>query len=79
MKELSYPRLRRSEIIKVKNKKQRPIKDFFKERNILLEISYLLLFLVFVDLDIVLERQCYCTLNFHHFSFFIVWDDSANH
>ena len=69
----------RLEIIRVKNKKQRLIKDFFKWRNILLEISFLLLFLIFVDLDILLERQCYLALNLYHFSLFIVWDDPANH
>ena len=62
----------RLEIIRVKKNKQRPMKDFFKQRNILLEISFLLLFLIFVDLDILLERQCYLALNLHHFSLFII-------
>ena len=60
----------RLKIIRVKNKKQRPIKDFFKQKNILLEISFLLLFLIFVDLDILLERQCYFALILQHFSLF---------
>ena len=46
------------EVIRVKNKKQRPLKDFFNWRNFFLEISFLLLFLIFVDLDILLEKQC---------------------
>ena len=69
----------RLEIIRVKSKKKWPIKDFFKWWNILLEISFLLLFLMFVDFNILLERQCYFVLNLHYFSLFIVWDDPANH
>ena len=69
----------RLETIRVKNKKQRAIKDFFKYIDILLEISFLLFILVFVDLDILLKRQCCFALNLHHFSLFMVWDDPVNH